>query len=191
MYSNTFLNILYSNIAGRCQVPQLGCESQLCHLVQHDLPDTHQVLSMPAQSPELMKEAIMPLSLTRASCSSSIVMFSESFGSAVLGMPREMASCRQTRSRQYKRSWRSQNHTYVLALLFLQEHFMLEKPHLCHLSVRKQPSLLHSVRETFPAPEEDQRSEWPSIAVLASSRAGRTFLSERKHPAEDILSQAP
>lgn len=58
--------------------------------------DTHQVNALPAQSPELMKEAIMPLSLTRASCSSSTLVFSESFGSAVLGMPREMASCRQT-----------------------------------------------------------------------------------------------
>lgn len=47
----------------------------------------------PHQSPELMKEAIMPLSLIRASCSSAAVVFSGSLGSADSGMPMVIASC--------------------------------------------------------------------------------------------------
>ena len=45
-------------------------------------------------SPELMKDAIMPLNLTRASCSSSALVVSDSLGSADLGIPMETASCR-------------------------------------------------------------------------------------------------
>ena len=49
-------------------------------------------------SPELMKDAIMPLNLTRASCSSLALVDSDSLGSADLGMPMETASCRASLS---------------------------------------------------------------------------------------------
>ena len=41
--------------------------------------------------------------------------------------------------------------------------------HLSHLSVRKQPSLLHSVREIFPA-GEDQSSKGAMLPRLSESR---------------------
>jgi hypothetical protein len=114
----------------------------------------------PHQSPELMKEAIMPLSLIRASCSSAAVVFSGSLGSADSGMPMVIASC--------KPSGPQSSHCYLheICVIPIQDIMALvchgrcwcdgkchPKPHLGHFLVCMEPLVLHSFGQlaTFPA----------------------------------------
>ena len=86
--------MLWHNVAGECSILlQYQC---LPLYMSSQLPNNVTCLHLPwpTYSPELMKDAIMPLNLTRASCSSSALVVSDSLGSADLGIPMETASCR-------------------------------------------------------------------------------------------------